>query len=242
MGAMVFGGIDRERIQFNESTVWTGEPHDYSHKGAYQHLAKIRELLWAGQQKEAEALAMAEFMGVPVRQKAYQALGDLEIEFPGVVAAEASGYRRELDLDTGIAAVQYTAGGKAYRREVFASYPANVIVVRVTGGDVRPELKSAHGGGPGIAGGVAGGAIRFEARYVSVQDAGGITLILAAATNFKNYRDVSADPHSRVLATLEAARKKGYATLRAEHIADHQKLFRRVTIDLGHTDAEKLPL
>src|SRR4051794_28654661 len=140
MGAMVFGGIDRERIQFNESTVWTGEPHDYAHKGAYQHLAKIRELLWAGQQKEAEDLAMREFMGIPIRQRAYQALGDLEIEFPGVAVGEATGYRRELDLDTGIASVQYTVGGKTYRREVFASYPANVFVVRITGAEFVPNL------------------------------------------------------------------------------------------------------
>src|SRR6185295_18734561 len=83
MGAMIFGGTARERIQFNESTVWTGEPHDYSHKGAAQSLAKIRELLWAGKQKEAEDLAMKEFMSVPMRQQAYQALADLELEFPG---------------------------------------------------------------------------------------------------------------------------------------------------------------
>src|SRR3954471_24304600 len=71
LGAMVFGGIDHERVQFNESTVWTGEPHDYAHKGAYRYLGPIRDLLWAGKQKEAEDLAMREFMGVPVRQKAY---------------------------------------------------------------------------------------------------------------------------------------------------------------------------
>src|SRR3954452_14514742 len=68
LGAMVFGGIDRERIQFNESTVWTGEPHNSAHKGAYRSLDKIRELLWAGKQKEAEDLGMQEFMGVPMRQ------------------------------------------------------------------------------------------------------------------------------------------------------------------------------
>src|SRR5947209_7098039 len=80
MGAMVFGGAAHERIQFNESTVWTGEPHDYAHKGAYQSLPKIRELLWAGKQKEAEDLAMKEFMSDPIRQRAYQALGDLLID------------------------------------------------------------------------------------------------------------------------------------------------------------------
>src|SRR6266581_4451723 len=62
LGAMIFGGTAHERIQFNESTVWTGEPHDYAHRGAYQSLGKIRELLWAGKQKEAEDIAMKEFM------------------------------------------------------------------------------------------------------------------------------------------------------------------------------------
>src|ERR1041385_7078537 len=116
MGAMVFGGIDHERIQFNESTVWTGEPHDYAHHGASKYLGQIRELLWAGKQKEAEDLATREFMSVPLHQKAYQALGDLEIDFPGVNAADVKDYRRQLDLDTGIVTVQYTAGGKTYRR------------------------------------------------------------------------------------------------------------------------------
>src|SRR5437764_14105731 len=102
MGAMIFGGATHERIQFNEQTVWTGEPHDYAHKGASQSLAKIRELLWAGRQKEAEDLAMKEFMSTPVRQQAYQAMGDLELDFPGVVPAEVTDYGRELDLGTGI--------------------------------------------------------------------------------------------------------------------------------------------
>src|ERR1017187_1598277 len=129
MGAMVFGGATHERIQFNEHTVWTGEPHDYAHKGAAQSLAKIRELLWAGKQKEAEDLAMKEFMSEPIRQKAYQAFGDLLIEMP---EAEITGYRRSLDLDTGMASVEFTQSGATFRRDVFASYPANAIVVRLT--------------------------------------------------------------------------------------------------------------
>ena len=130
MGAMIFGGAAHERIQFNEHTVWTGEPHDYAHKGAAQSLAKIRELLWAGKQKEAEDLAMKEFMSEPLHQKAYQAFGDLLIETPGV--ENPTGYKRSLDLDTGIATTEFTAGGIQYRREVFASYPANAIVVHLT--------------------------------------------------------------------------------------------------------------
>ena len=69
LGAMVFGGVSQERIQFNEATVWTGEPHSYAHPGAHRYLAGIRGLLFAGKQAEAEALAMREFMSVPIRQK-----------------------------------------------------------------------------------------------------------------------------------------------------------------------------
>ena len=63
VGAMVFGGIDQDRIQFNEETLWTGEPRDYNRKGAYKYLDSIRQLIFAGRQKEAETLAEKEFMG-----------------------------------------------------------------------------------------------------------------------------------------------------------------------------------
>ena len=153
LGAMVFGGLAHERIQFNEQTVWTGAPHDYAHHGAHRSLGKIRELLWAGKQKEAEDLAMKEFMSQPIHQQAYQAFGDLLLDFPGIRDGEgdgeASGYRRSLNLDTAIAAVDYTQQGVTYRREVFASYPAKAIVVRITAskpGSVSFEasLRSAH--------------------------------------------------------------------------------------------------
>jgi len=63
IGAMVFGGIEQDRIQFNEETLWTGGPRDYNRHGAYKYLDAIRHLLFAGKQKEAEALAEKEFMG-----------------------------------------------------------------------------------------------------------------------------------------------------------------------------------
>ena len=64
IGAMVFGGVDIDRIQFNEETLWTGTPRNYSRPGAYKYLDSIRHLLFAGKQKEAEALAEKEFMGL----------------------------------------------------------------------------------------------------------------------------------------------------------------------------------
>ncbi len=64
IGAMIFGGVGEDRIQFNEETLWTGEPRQYSRRGAYKYLDSIRQLLFAGKQKEAEALAEKEFMGL----------------------------------------------------------------------------------------------------------------------------------------------------------------------------------
>src|SRR5580698_4978274 len=75
LGGMVFGGVAKERIQFNESTVWTGEPHDYAHPGAYKYLGQLRQLLFDGKQAEAEKLAMSVFMSEPIRQRSYQAFG-----------------------------------------------------------------------------------------------------------------------------------------------------------------------
>lgn len=63
MGAMIFGGVQQEHLQFNEATLWTGEPRRYDHPGAAEYLQPIRQLLAGGKQKEAEALADAHFMG-----------------------------------------------------------------------------------------------------------------------------------------------------------------------------------
>jgi alpha-L-fucosidase 2 len=64
VGAMIFGGIEQDRIQFNEETLWTGAPRDYNRKGAYKYLSQLRQLLFDGKQKEAEQLAEQHFMGM----------------------------------------------------------------------------------------------------------------------------------------------------------------------------------
>lgn len=64
IGAMLFGGVEKDHIQFNEETLWSGAPRNYSRPGAYKYLDSIRQLLFAGKQKEAEALAEKEFMGL----------------------------------------------------------------------------------------------------------------------------------------------------------------------------------
>src|SRR5688572_16048372 len=72
LGAMVFGGVAEERIQFNEDTLWTGKPRDYVRAGAREHLPHVRELVFAGKQEEASNLFRKSMISDPVRQKAYQ--------------------------------------------------------------------------------------------------------------------------------------------------------------------------
>mgnify|MGYP001553828639 FL=1 len=72
LGAMVYGGVPQEHIQFNEETLWTGQPHDYANKGSYRYLGEIRQLLADGRQKEAQELAMDKFMSIPLGQNTYQ--------------------------------------------------------------------------------------------------------------------------------------------------------------------------
>jgi len=267
LGAMVFGGIARERIQFNEDTVWTGRPHDYSRPGASASLGPIRELLWSGQQAEAEALGMDEFMSVPLRQMTYQAFGDLILELDDVDANRVTGYRRELDLDTAIATTEFRDGETTIRREVFASFPDQAIAVRVTTTPAREirlhaTLGGAHdadrvaiddAGALSLAGCVPDGAICYEARLHVAEGrsrptetgltvtGSSITFLLAAATNFASFEDTSADPRARNDATLQALSGRSHKALRAAHVADHQELFRRVQLDLGVTDAARRP-
>jgi alpha-L-fucosidase 2 len=126
---MVFGGVAEDRIQFNESTLWIGEPCDYAHEGAAKFLPEIRRLLFEGKQKEAEQLALRVFMSEPLRQRPYQPFADLRFQFPG--HDRACDYRRDLNLDQAVARTSYKVGGVRYEREVFASAPDQVIVMHI---------------------------------------------------------------------------------------------------------------
>ena len=130
LGAMVFGGTAVERIQFNDSDVWTGRPRGYHREGAVDSLPKLRELLFAGQRKEAEDLAMKTFMSDPLCQKAYQPTGDCWIELPTL--GPVTDYCRWLDLDAAVAVTTYLDAGVLIRREVRVSAPDGVLHITIT--------------------------------------------------------------------------------------------------------------
>ena len=266
LGAMVFGGTARERVQFNEETLWNGQPRTYHRPGAVRYLNPIREALFAGEQARADDMANARFMGAPKQQQSYQAFGDLHLVFPDVDSAAVTGYRRQLDIDSALVRTTFQADGITRTREVFASHPDQVIVMRLTADrpgsvafSVRPTTAHRSSfnapfvtrlGDDQIAvyGTVEMGVMEFEARLLVRADGGAVeigdtiatvtganaaTLILAGATNFVRYDDVSGDPTARNDATIEAVRSKSYDQLLSAHVADHQSLFRRVHLDLG---------
>lgn len=82
LAAMVFGGIDHERIQFNEESVWDGAPGDATNPQALIALPEVRRLLFEGKNEEATKLAGDKMMGNPSHVKSYQTLGDLVLELP----------------------------------------------------------------------------------------------------------------------------------------------------------------
>ena len=130
LGAMVFGNVDTERLQLNEDTVWAGGPYDSANTRGAANLAEIRRRVFADQWTQAQDLVNQTMMGTPGGQLAYQPIGDLRLTFGS--ASGASQYNRTLDLTTAIVITTYVLNGVRHQREVFASAPDQVIVIRLT--------------------------------------------------------------------------------------------------------------
>jgi hypothetical protein len=136
LGAMVFGGINHERIQLNEETLWDGYPQVRHNPQALEALPEMRRLLFAGQNKEAEALVEERMLGIPPRVKSYQTLGDLFLEFDDLNPLNS--YERDLDLEAAVCRTRFfrefdpdVRPSSFHLREVFVSSPHNVLVVRL---------------------------------------------------------------------------------------------------------------
>ncbi|WP_063757053.1 glycosyl hydrolase family 95 catalytic domain-containing protein [Lentzea aerocolonigenes] len=199
---------------------------------------------------------------------AYQTFGDLHLDLAGQ-SGSSTGYRRELNIGDATAKVSYTDGGVAYNREYFASYPGEVMVGRLganQSGKVSFTLRyssprsdftaSASNGRLTVRGTLADNGMIFEAQIrvltdggtvtssgstVTVSGANSATFVIGAGTNYADtypsYR--GADPRNAVTAAVDAAAAKSYATLRAEHVADHKALFDRVKLNIGQVMPDK---
>ena len=226
IGAMIFGDAQHEHLQLNEISLWTGDEKD---TGSYQNLAD----LWL----------------------------DLTHGAP-------QAYQRRLDIDSAIHTIQYTADGIAFRREYLASAPRQVLILRYTAdksgaysgtlklGDAHAARTSAAGNllsaGGKLANGLqyetvvqllnTGGRITASADgLLHIENVDSLTILVAAGTNYvaDRTRGWRGDPpHERIDRQLRAAAAKSYTDLRAAHVADYQRLFRRVSLQLGSSGAD----
>ena len=247
MGCMVFGGIDKEQLQFNVDSLWTGNENMVGKE--------------AGKSKDDSYLAPG--MGF------YQNFGSLFIELNG--GGAPSDYRRQLDLDRAVHTVTYTRDGVRFTRETFCSHPAGVIVMRLTADGPgrhsgRLVLEDAHKA-PTVAGDTkltASGALDNGMQYesqVRLLNRGGkvtardgalvfencdsLTVVLAAGTDYLMDRAKGwkgEHPHARVTARADAVKDRDYDKLLKAHVADHQSLFKRVSLDVGRTAPEQAAL
>ena len=260
LGAMVFGGIEKERLEFNEESVWTGEQRWDANPDALQNLPKVRQLLFEGNYREAEELAQNGIMGNKPRNPAatYQALCDLYLDFGSLRVV--SNYRRELDIEDAIATVTYTANQVNFTREVFSSAPDQAILIRLTadkpgsltftsrlsrpgnkasivatGNDITINEHVGDGTGVKLVARLKliaeGGTVISGFDSITVEKANSVIIFLTAATDYSG-----TDPSIVSARQMDAVVNKQYTELKKNHIADYQSFFKRVDLDLGSGD------
>jgi len=292
LGAMVFGGANAganngdlqaspknaplmdgsqtsgadEHLQLNESSLWRGSRADRLNPRAHDAVPQIRKLLLDSKGVDgtkisaAEKMAQEDMIGIPPGMPGYSTLGDLYLR--STKHGAVSNYRRQLDLGTGIVRVTYLMDGVRYTREVFASVPDEVIVLRLTAdrkGSVafranmdRPADFSVAARGQDtlilregtdhkdeirFAGEVlilpAGGSVHADGSEIVVTDADAVTVLIAAATDFKGGPFAGGDPEAQCERALTNARKRSADEILGRQQAVYQPQFRRMALHLG---------
>ncbi len=248
LGAMLFGGVNVERIQFNESSLWSGDNN------------------WDGEYETGDR-----------GFGSYRNFGDLFLEFASQNSlGSATDYRRELDISTGVHRTAFSQDGVTFSREAFASRPDQVLVFHYTAekdGTATPALSGRLRLKPGqpevqvaadanrlswdavMPNGLkhaccvrvlpTGGSVKADGETLIFAGCDSLTLLLAARTDYApnyeaNWR--GPPPAPAVAKDVAAAETKSFVALRQAHLDDLALLLGRVRVDWGRTDAATLAL
>ncbi len=264
LGAMIYGNPEKEIIQLNEHTVWSGSPNRNDNPEALSALPQIRRLIFDGRYKEAEQLVAKTIITKKSHGQMFQPVGNLQLIFDG--HENCTNFSRELDLENAVAKVSYRVGDIDYTREMIASLTDRIIAIRLTASKSKhlsfvanvnvPQPKSkisTHGNELTVAGTTSdhegvegkvhftaisrikadGGTLTSTDTSLVVNGADAVTIYVSIATNFNTFEDVSGDDLQRAKDYLNAAYSKSYEVLKKTHIAEYQKYFNRVKLDLG---------
>ena len=270
MAAMVFGGIADETIQLNESTFWSGSPHNNNSETSLEYLEQARQLIYAGREEEAEALINDKFIPGPHGMR-FLTLGSLRLHFEGM-PEQVDDYCRDLDLTRAVAGVDFTANGVRYTRSAFASLRDRVVVIRLdaskkgaltftltqdckfpfevsTDGDcLVTRIKGVEH--EGIPGGltaecrtrvVSDGKVSASDKELNISGATHVTLLVNAATNFVNYHDISGDETAAAKDALAKAGQISYKNLLKRHVDAYSEQYGRCAIRLHSGANASLP-
>ena len=267
LGAMVYGGTNVEEIQLNEETFWSGSPHNNNSKESRDHMQEIRDLIFKGQELNAQALLDKYVVKGPHGMR-YLTLGSMKLD---IGHQNVTDYQRDLQLDKAIATTHYTVDGVEYERTAFASLTDHAIIVHLTAskrGALRFRL---FHDGPipatyqveghqltatmqnveqeGIAGGLTAelriqvltdGKVEDGQKDISVDKATSATLYLVAATNFVNYYTINGDPHKKNDKSLNGLKGLSYKQLLDRHVKAYKEQYERVCLTLPKSSNSEL--
>lgn len=277
LGAMPDGGVQTDKIVLNDITLWSGAAQDADRPDAWQHLPEIRQLLAEGRNHDVERLMGEYFIckgpgsgsgdGANVPYGSYQLLANLDIRCHYGADTVPAAYHRELNLDNAIATTTFTLGGISYRREYFASFNSDVIIIRLSAnrkgkvsftlGLTRPEngRTSVRNGKLYLDGrlnnGGDGRGMQYQA-CIAVRPEGGALIPEAQSLEVReadaaviyisaatDFRDT--DYLQRCRVRLDHALARPYEQEKAAHLRHFRRLFARTTLHLDGPSADDLP-
>jgi len=272
LGMMVYGSPAHEEIQLNEETLWGGSPHTNHSARALKALPEVRRLVFAGRNAEAQALIDTTFLtgvnGMPYQtvgslrlnfpghENATAYYRDLDLDSALTTVTYTVGnvdYRREAfsSFTDDVSIIRLTASAPD-ALTFSASFTSPMARYEVSRKGKTLILTTYGGDHEGIKGAVKaetrleivpqGGRLTAAGDSLTLTGASAATLYISTATNFVNYKDLSANPSRRAASLLATARKKPYDRARREHIDRYRTQFARMSLSLGDTDKETLAM
>ncbi len=283
--AMISGGINQEVIPFNDETLWSGGPYNPNNPQGPQILEDIRKKILIEKDYAAASKASSRLGSIPLRVQHYQPMGILHLGF-NHDEAKAQNYQRKLSMDSATVTITYQLNGVNYKREIFASYPDQVVVMRITAskpksinlkaslsslqqsavtqlvnGDIVMNGTTTELNQEEYAKKVLPAAMKWQSRLkvnaeggktnfvknssktgdeIQITGANAVVIMLAGATNWVNYNDVSANEKERCNDYIVKAAKFKYPELKNRHLKDYMPLFASCKIDLGGHEKAKM--
>ena len=260
LGAMDFGGLEEEELQLNEETFWSGAPHNNNSKKSLTLLPQVRELIFNGQERKAADIINKEFIPGPHGMR-YLPMGSLKLKFHGHGLAKdysrdldlsqaIATTRYSIDsvtytrttfasLPDGIIVmrIESSKAGCLNMSLGFTSPLESSVVVKkniltASVKNVEQEGVPASLTANCIVKIVSDGKTVSDASSVTVNGATAATVFISAATNFKNYHDVSDNASKKALAYLKKIEKKTYKELLKRHVEAYQEQYNRVSLTL----------